>query len=88
MWSTCRGKRHSGLPLSERYSRAIVKFSNRKDSLQILHVKKDLKSLDLTELDFHEGTKIFINESLGTYYHGLWNKCKKTGMGKLHVSFV
>ena len=44
--------------------------------------------MDLTELDFHEGTKIFINESLGTYYHGLWNKCKKTGMGKLHVSFV
>ena len=44
--------------------RVIIKFSNRKDSLQVLHVKKDLKSLDPTELDFPEGTRIFINESL------------------------
>ena len=44
--------------------RVIIKFSNRKDSLQVLHVKKDLKSLDLTELDFPQGTRIFINESL------------------------
>ena len=34
--------------------RAIVKFSNRKDSLPILRVKKDLNSLDPTELDFPE----------------------------------
>ena len=32
--------------------RAIVKFSNRKDILQVLRVKKDLKSLDPTELGF------------------------------------
>ena len=69
--------------------KAIVKFSNRKDSLQILRVKKDFKSLDPTKLDFPEGTKIFINESLCVYYRGLWNKCKKLkGMGKLHVFFV
>ena len=69
--------------------KAIVKFSNMKDSLQILRVKKDFKSLDPTKLDFPEGTKIFINESLCVYYRGLWNKCKKLkGMGKLHVFFV
>ena len=34
--------------------RTIVKFSNRKDSLPILRVKKDLNSLDPTELDFPE----------------------------------
>ena len=69
--------------------RAIVKFSNRKESLQIPRVKKELKSLDPTELDFPEGIKIFINESLCAYYHGLWNKCKTLkGMGKLHVFFV
>ena len=69
--------------------RAIVKFSNRQESLQILRVKKDLKSLDPTELVFPEGTKIFINESLCAYYRGLWNKCKKLkGMAKLHVFFV
>ena len=60
-----------------------------KDSLQVLHVKKDLKSLDPTELDFLEGTRIFINESFCGYYRGLWNKCKKSkGMGKLHIFFV
>ena len=57
--------------------KAIVKFSNRKDSLQILRVKKDLKSLDPTELDFPEGTRVFISEILCAYYRGLWNKCKK-----------
>ena len=69
--------------------RAIIKLSNRKDSLQILCVKKDLKSLDTTDLDFPEGTRIFINESLCAYYCGLWNNCKKLkGMGKLHVFSV
>ena len=33
-------------------NRAIIKFSNRKDNLQVLRVKKYLKSLDLTEWDF------------------------------------
>ena len=71
------------------HDRAIIKLSNRKDSLQVLRVKKDLKSLDLTELYFPEGTKIFINKSLCAYYRGLWDKCKKLkGMGKLHVFFV
>ena len=67
----------------------IIKLSDRKDSLQVLRIKKDLKSLDPTELDFPEGTRIFINESVCAYYRGLWNKCKKLkGMGKLHVFFV
>ena len=69
--------------------KVIIKFSNKKDSLQVLLVKKDLKSLDPTELDFAEGTRIFINESLCAYYRGLWNKCKRLNdMGKLNVSFV
>ena len=54
--------------------RAIIKFSNRKDTLQVLRVKKDLRSLDPTELDFPEGTRILINEGLCAYYCGLWNK--------------
>ena len=50
---------------------------------------EDLKSLDPTELDFPEGTRIFINESLCAYYRRLWNKCKKLNcMGKLNVFFV
>ena len=70
--------------------RDIVEFSNKKDSLQVLRVKKDLKSLDPTKLDFPEGMRIFINESLCAYYRGgLWIKYKKLkGMGKLNVLFV
>ena len=69
--------------------RVIIKLYNSKDSLQVLRVKKYLKSLEPTELDFPEGTRIFINESLCAYYRGLWNKCKKLkGMVKLHVFFV
>ena len=65
--------------------RTIVKFVNRKDCLQILRVKKELNSLDPTDLDFPENTKIFINESLCPYYRGIWNKCKKLrAIQKIH----
>ena len=57
-------------------SRTIVKFSNRKDCLQILKVKRQLKDLDCALFNFPDGTKIFVNESLCPYYKGLWNKCK------------
>ena len=58
-------------------NRAIVKFTNRKDCLRILRVKRQLKGLDPAAVDLPEGTKIFINESLCPYYRGIWNKCKK-----------
>ena len=40
-------------------------------------MKKEVKSLDPTELDFPKNTKTFINESLCPYYRGIWNKFKK-----------
>ena len=57
--------------------RTTVKCVNRKDYLQILMVKKELKSLDPKELDFLENTKIYVNESLCPFCRGIWNKCKK-----------
>ena len=57
--------------------RTIVKCVNRKDFLQILRVKKELESLNPTDLNFPDNTKIFINESLCPYYRGIWNKCVK-----------
>ena len=57
--------------------RTIVKFTNRKDCLRILRVKRQLKGLDPSGVDLPEGTKIFINESLCPYYRGIWSKCKK-----------
>ena len=55
----------------------IVKFTNRKDCLRILRVKRQLQDLDPSVVNLPEGTKIFINGSLCTYYQGIWNKCKK-----------
>ena len=51
--------------------RKIVKFTNKKDCLRILRVKRQLKGLDPSAMDLPEGTKIFINESLRPYYRGL-----------------
>ena len=48
-------------------NRTIVKFSNRKDYLQILRVNKQLKYLDCSLCNFPDGTKIFVNESLCPY---------------------
>ena len=48
----------------------IVKFTNRKDCLQILRVKRQLKGLDPAAVDLPEGTKIFVNESLCPYHQG------------------
>ena len=55
----------------------IVKFTNRKDCLRILRVKSRLKGLDPAAVDFPEGSQIFVNESLYSYYQGIWNKYKK-----------
>ena len=52
-------------------NRTIVIFSNRKDYLQILRVKKQLKDLDRALFHFPDSTKIFVNESLRPYYKGL-----------------
>ena len=69
--------------------RTIAKFVDRKDCLQILRVKKELKSLDSTELDFPENTKIFINGSLCPYYRGIWNKSKKLrAFQKIHQFYL
>ena len=47
-----------------------------------MRVKKDLKDLNLTDLDFLEGTRLFINDTLSPYYRVLWNKYKKLWINK------
>ena len=64
--------------------RTIINFSNRKDCIRILRVKRQLKGLDPAAVDLPEGTKTFANESLCPYYRGIWKKCKKLG-GKQKV---
>ena len=44
--------------LGKNNDRVIVKFTRRKDCKQILKVKKDLRNLDMEDLDLPKGTKI------------------------------
>ena len=72
---------------SQSDKKTIVKFSKRKVCQQVLRVKEELKNIDPSELDFPEGTAIFINESLCSYYKMLWNKCKKLWEKKLIYTY-
>ena len=47
-----------------------------------MRVKKDLKDLNPNNLDFPEGTRLFINDTLCPYYRVLWNKYKKLSINK------
>ena len=40
----------------------------RKDCEQVMRVKKDLKDLNPNNLDFPEGTRLFINDIMCPYY--------------------
>ena len=63
--------------LGKNNDRVIVKFTRRKYCKQILEVKKDLRNLDMEDLDLPRGTKIYINQSLCPYYRILWSKAKR-----------
>ena len=63
--------------LGKNNDRVIVKFTCRKDCKQILKVKKDLRNLDKEDIDLPRGTKIYINQSLCSYYRILWLKAKR-----------
>ena len=73
--------------ISNKNERIIVKFSRRKDCQNILNAKKELKKLDMKEIGFPEGNPIFVNQSLCTYYRGLWSKAKRSHSLKRISSF-
>ena len=54
--------------LGKNNDRVIVKCTCRKDCKQIFEVKKDLKDINMDDLDLPRGTKIYINQSLCPYY--------------------
>ena len=67
--------------------RTIVKFSQRKDCQHLMRIKKGLKDLNPTNLSFLEGTKIYVNDSLCSYYRGLCNECKKLWNNEKNYSY-
>ena len=64
----------------------------RRECLQILGIppvllgKEKLENLDAKRVNLPSGTKIYINESLCTYYKKLWSKCKSYGMENIYYS--
>ena len=54
-----------------------VKFCQMKDCEKVLKAKSDLENLNKTNLDLPEGSKIFIQERLCSYYRMLWSRSKQ-----------
>ena len=59
-----------------------MRFSRRKGCQQVIKVTEDLKDLNPTDLDFPQGTRLFVSDSLCPYYRGLRNECKKLWINK------
>ena len=57
--------------LSKKSGKVVVKFSKRKNCQQALRVKKDLRHLNIDELEFYEGKKIFISRILCSHFRVL-----------------
>ena len=68
--------------------KTIVKFSKRKLCQPVLREKNKLKNVDPSKFDFPEGTAIFINESVCSYYKMLWNKGRSSGKKLIYTYFT
>ena len=62
--------------ISTRNERIIVAFSRQKVCQNALKVKKELRKLDMKEIDFPKDNPKFVNQGLCAYYCVLWSKAK------------
>ena len=61
----------------------------KEDCEKVLKGKNDLRKPDSTNLDLSEGSTIFINQNLCSYYHLLWSTSKKLhGKGRIFGCYV
>ena len=70
-----------------RGDKTIVKICKRQISQNVLLKKKSLKKVKPSGVCLSRVTALFINESLYSYYKGLWNKCKELWNEKLRYSY-
>ena len=63
----------------------IINLSKRKDVFNILQRKKKLKSVDITKVGLPQGSSVFINQILCSYYKYLWSLCKRLHSKKLGI---
>ena len=68
-------------------NKVIIKLSKRKDVFSMLQRKKKLKPVDITNVGLPQGSLVFINQSLRSYYKYLWSLCKRLHSKKLIQSF-
>ena len=61
--------------ISARNSNVIVKFSNRKDRINTMNKKMNLKDMNLSDIGITN--KVFINSNLCPFYKMLRWKCRK-----------
>ena len=54
--------------ISRKSNQVIIKFSRRKDCKQALSVKKDVKNLNMSDVSLPESTRLYMNQSLCSYY--------------------
>ena len=79
---TCEEKLKSYYRLNKKRRSDNSDIFRGKDCEHVMRVKKDLKDLNPNNLDFPEGTRLFINDNLRAYYRVIWNKYKKLSMNK------
>ena len=70
-----------------RPNKVIIKLSKNNDVFNILQSNKKLKSVDITRVGLPQGSLVFINQSLCSYYKYLWSLCKRLHSKKLIHSF-
>ena len=67
----------------------IVKFCKTKASKQVLNVRKDFTKLSMDNLQLTGQGKLYINQSLCSYYRVLWSKSKYLHrMSKIFLYYV
>ena len=79
------------LPLHQIILKLVINFiitNERLPNFQNEFKKLKLKKITLVNFDFPEGTNVFINERLYSYYNMPWNKCKKLWGKKLIYGYL
>ena len=62
--------------------KVIIRFANRKICKKAFNNKKELKNIEMSSLNFADGSKLFINENLNPYFSRVGWQCRKLKNGK------
>ena len=90
VWHPSGSSKYWSLPpfkTETRTKKVVIKLSKRKDVFSILQRKKKLKSVDITNMYLTQGSLVFINQSVCSYYKHLWSLCKSLHSKKMIHSF-